>query len=114
MEDLRQFLFRWDATIAGTETPPDDLALRDILLRQIRECHLMKYDIEAFDRAAEKSEKKSYAALFQDIRDLLDRERLRSHRNRIVEKSKQGADKPQPAAPAQGGNPRGKGGRDRG
>ena len=33
----------------------------------------------------------------------------------MVEKNKQGSDKPQPAAPAQGGNPRGKGRRgDRG
>ena len=46
---------------------------------------------------------------------MLDRERLRSNPNRMIEKNKQGSDKPQPAAPAQGGNPRGKGGRgDRG
>ena len=96
---------------AGMETPPDDVVLRDILLRQIRKCHLMKYDIEAFDRASEKSEQTSYAFLLQNNRDLLDRERLRSNRTRMVEKNKQGSDKPQPAAPAQGGNPRGKGGR---
>ena len=35
------------------ETPPGDLVLRDILLRQIRKCQLMKYDIEAFDRVPE-------------------------------------------------------------
>ena len=102
VEDLRRFLNRWDATIAGMETPPDDLVLRDILLRQIRKCQLMKYDIEAFDRDPEKSEQKSYAFLLRNIRDLLDRERLRSNRNRIVEKNKQ-TEKPQPAAPAQGG-----------
>ena len=60
----------------------------------------MKYDIEAFDRASEKSEQKSYAFLLRNI--MLDRERLRSNRNRMVEKNKQGTDKPQPAAPAQG------------
>ena len=113
VEDLRRFLNRWDATIAGMETPPDDLVLRDILLRQIRKCQLMKYDIEAFDRAPEKSEQKSYAFLLRNIRDLLDRERLRSNRNRIVEKNKQ-TEKPQPAAPAQGGKDRGKGKGDRG
>ena len=95
--------------------PPDDLVLRDILLRQIRKCHLLKYGIEAFDRASERSEQNSYAFLLQNIRDFLDRERPRSNRNRIIEKNKQGSDKPQPAAPAQGGNPRGKGDRgDRG
>ena len=113
VEDLRRFLNRWDATIAGMETPPDDLVLRDILLRQIPKCQLMKYDIEAFDRAPEKSEQKSYAYLLRNIRGLLDRERLRSNRNRIVEKNKQ-TEKPQPAAPAQGGKDRGKGKGDRG
>ena len=113
VEDLRRLLNRWDATIAGMETPPDDLVLRDILLQQIRKCQLMKYDIEAFDRAPEKSEQKSYAFLLRNIRDLLDRERLRSNRNRIVEKNKQ-TEKPQPAAPAQGGKDRGKGKGDRG
>eukprot|EP00435_Cladocopium_sp_Y103_P055854 s582_g18.t1 len=90
VEDLRRFLNRWDATIAGMEAPPADSVLRDILLRQIRKCHLMKYDIEAFDEASEKTEQKSYAFLsflLQNIRDLLDRERLRSTRNRIVEKN---------------------------
>ena len=53
VDDLKSFLNQWDATIAGMETPPNDLVLRDILLRQIRKCHLMKYDIEAFDRAFE-------------------------------------------------------------
>ena len=72
----------------------------------------MKYDIEAFDRAPEKSEQKSYAFLLRNNRDLLDRERLRSNRNRIVEKNKQ-TEKPQPAAPAQGGKDRGKGDRGR-
>ena len=97
VEDLRRFLNRWDATIAGMETPPDDLVLRDILLRQIRKCQLMKYDIKACDRALEKSEQKSYAYLLQNIRDLLDRERLRPNRHRIVEKNKQ-TERHQPAA----------------
>jgi len=89
VEDLRGFLNRWDATIAGMEAAPDDLVLRDFLLRQIRKCQLMKYDIAAFDRAPEKSEQKCYAYLLPNICDLLDRERLRSSRNRILEKNKQ-------------------------
>ena len=42
-DDLKRFLNRWDATIAGMETHPDDMVLKDILLRQVRKCHLMKY-----------------------------------------------------------------------
>ena len=74
VDDLKRFLNRWDATIAGMETCPDALVLRDFLLRQIRKCHLMKYGMEAFDRESEKSEQKSYAFLLQNVRDLLDRE----------------------------------------
>ena len=51
--------------------------------------------------------------LIRNIRVFLDRERLRSNRSRIVEKNKQ-TEKPQPAAPAQGGKDRGKGKGDRG
>ena len=79
MGDLKRFLNLWDATIAGMETPQGDLVLRGILLRQIRKSHLLKYGIEAFDRASDRSEQKSYAFLLQNIRDLLDRERLRSN-----------------------------------
>ena len=61
VDDLKRFLNRWDATIAGMEAPPDDLV-------QIRKYHLMKYDIEALDQASEKSEQKSYACLLQNIR----------------------------------------------
>ena len=94
------------------ETPPNDLVLRDILFRQIRKCQLMKYEAEAFDRASENSEQKSYAYLLRNIRGLLDMERHRSNRNRIVEKNKQ-TEKPQPAAPSQGAEDRGKGDRGR-
>ena len=50
---------------AGMATAPDDAVLRDILLRQIRPSQLLKYDIEVFDRAAERSHEKSYEFLHQ-------------------------------------------------
>ena len=84
--DLRKFVNRWDATIAGMENPPDDYVLRDILLRQIRGSSLLKYDIEVFDRAREGSHEKSYAFLHQSMKDMIDRERLRENRNRIVQR----------------------------
>ena len=34
--DLKRFINRWDATIAGMPEPPHENVLRDILLRQIR------------------------------------------------------------------------------
>eukprot|EP00435_Cladocopium_sp_Y103_P019981 s977_g4.t2 len=69
---------------------PDVAVLRDILLRQIRHSQLLKYDIEVFDRASEKSHEKSYECLHQSMRSLVDRERLRENRNQIAEKNKAG------------------------
>ena len=66
---------KWDATLAGMASTPEDAVLRDILLRQIRASHLLKYDIEVFDRASEKSHEKSYSFLHQSMKNLVDRER---------------------------------------
>jgi hypothetical protein len=51
VQDLRRFVNKWDATLAGMATTLEDAALRDIPLRQIRPSQLLKYDIEVFDRA---------------------------------------------------------------
>ena len=107
-QDLRRFINKWDATLAGMAVTPDDAVLRDILLRQIRPSHLLKYDIEVFDRAHEKSHEKSYGFLHQSMKNLIDRERLRENRNRIAEKNKAGVPKDTKAAPAKGD---GRGGR---
>ena len=82
VQDLRRFINKWDATLAGMAVTPDDAVLRDILLRQIRPSQLLKYDIEMFDRAHEKSHEKSYSFLHQSMKNLIDRERLRENRNR--------------------------------
>ena len=84
--DLRKFVNRWDATIAGMESPPDDFVLRDILLRQIRGSSLMKNNIEVFDRAREGTHEKSYKFLHQSMKEMIDRERLRENRNRIAQR----------------------------
>ena len=107
VQDLRRFINKWDATLAGMAVTPDDAVLRDILLRQIRPSQLLKYDIEMFDRAHEKSHEKSYSFLHQSMKNLIDRERLRENRNRIAEKNKAGI-KDTKAAPAKGD---GRGGR---
>ena len=102
VQDLRRFINKWDATLAGMAVTPDDAVLRDILLRQIRPSQLLKYDIEVFDRAHEKSHEKSYGFLHQSMKNLIDRERLRENRNRIAEKNKAGGPKDTKAAPAKG------------
>ena len=113
----RRFVNKWDATLAGMATTPEDAVLRDILLRQIRPSQLLKYDIEVFDRASEKAYEESYSFLHQSMKNLIDRERLRENRNRIAEKKKAGGPKDTKAAPAKGdgrGNPNRKGSPSRG
>ena len=46
VQDLRRFVNKWDATLAGMAISPEDAVLRDILLRQIRPSQLLKYYIE--------------------------------------------------------------------
>jgi len=67
VQDLRRFVNKWDATLAGMAT-----MLRDILLRQIRPSQLLKYDIEVFDRASEKAHEKSYGFLHQSMKNLIE------------------------------------------
>ena len=102
VQDLRRFVNRWDATLAGMATTPEGAVLRDILLRQIRPSQLLKYDIEVFDRASEKAHEKSYSFLLQSMKNLIYRERVRENRNRITEKNKAGGPKDTKAAPAKG------------
>ena len=75
VQDLRRFVNKWDATLAGMASTPEDAVLRDILLRQIRPSQLLTYDIEVFDRASEKSPEKSYSFLHQSMKNSIDRER---------------------------------------
>ena len=86
--DLKRFINRWDATIAGMPEPPHENVLRDILLRQIRTSSILRYDIDLFDRAKEGDHHRSYKFLLQSIKDLIDRERLRENRSRIAERNR--------------------------
>ena len=101
--DLKRFINRWDATIAGMPEPPHENVLRDILLRQIRSSSILGYDIDLFDRAKEGEDNRSHKFLLQSIKDLTDRERLRENRSRIAERNKlkPGDRNDKNAAPAQ-------------
>ena len=85
--DLKKFINRWDAVLAGMKKEPEETVLRDVLLRQIRPSTLLKYDIDTYDRAKEGDPSKTYSFLVKAIRDLIDRERLRENRDRVVDKN---------------------------
>ena len=100
LPDLKRFINRWDAVIAGMKQVPEESILRDVLLRQIRNSVLMKYDIDTYDRAKEGEHHKTYKFLYQSIRDLIDRERLRENRDRIADRQQVKGPKEKAGLPA--------------
>ena len=83
-DDLFTFLHNWESVIAGMSHIPDEVTLRDILLRQIRKSQRLKFDLERYDRAKDGTPEHSYEFLKESIRDLLTRERMRKNRDRIA------------------------------
>ena len=65
--------------IAGISHVPEELTLRDILLRQIRGSQKLKYDLDTCDRAKECAETHAYEFLLNAIKNLLTRERVRKN-----------------------------------
>lgn len=107
LADIKRFINKWDATLAGMATMPAEMTLRDLFLRQIRHAPTLKYDIDLFDRAKEGEYNKSYDFLVKSVRDYIDRERLRQNRDRIAARQNPAA-KAAPAGPGGGGKGDGK------
>ena len=106
-DDLSSFIHNWESVIAGISHVPEELTLRDILLRQIRGCHKLKYDLDTYDRAKEGTETHTYQFLLSSIKNLLTRERVRKNRDKIAKAH--GAKYGAPAS--EEGKGKGKGGR---
>ena len=99
--DLKRFLNAWDSVIAGMKRPPEEKVLKDIWLRQVRSCHLLRYDIDTYDRCRDDDPNKSYDFLMRCMRDLIERDRLRENGERVskVDASKAPTPKAGAAAP---------------
>ncbi|OLP98785.1 hypothetical protein AK812_SmicGene18734 [Symbiodinium microadriaticum] len=74
-DDLSTFLYNFESVIAGMNHVPDEVTLRDILLRQLRKSHSIKYDLQIFDRAKEGTPTHTYAFLVNAVKEHLTRER---------------------------------------
>ena len=76
-DDLTSSLRNWESVIAGMNHVPEEMVLRDILLRQIWKSSRsrVKYDLEIYDHAKEGSPSHAFF-LLQSIRDLLTWERV--------------------------------------
>ena len=59
-DDLSTFIHNWESVIAGLNHQPEETTLRDILLRELRNSHKLKSDLEVYDRAKEGEEKHTY------------------------------------------------------
>ena len=98
--DLKRFLNAWDSVIAGMKKPPEEKVLKDILLRQVRSCHLLRYDIDTYDRCRDDDPNKSYDFLMRCMRDLIERDRLRENRERVSKVNASKAPTPKAGAAA--------------
>ena len=83
-DDLSTFLCNFESVIAGMNHVPDEVTLRDILLRQLRKSHSIKYDLQIFDRAKEGTPTHTYAFLVNAVKEHLTRERTRRNRDLIA------------------------------
>ena len=83
-DDLSTFLYNFESVIAGMNHVPDEVTLRDILLRQLRKSHSIKYDLQIFDRAKEGTPTHTYAFLVNAVKEHLTRERTRRNRDLIA------------------------------
>ena len=74
--------------------------LKDILLRQVRSCHLLRYDIDTYDRCRDDDPNKSYDFLMRCMRDLIERDRLRKNQERVSKVNASKAPTPKAGAAA--------------
>ena len=109
-DDLSTFLSSWESVMSGLSHMPDETTLRDIFLRELRQSKRLKYDLEIYDRAKERSDQHSYAFLKNSIREMLTRERKRKNRDRIARSH---GDKYGAAASPRSASPSHRGGRER-
>ena len=98
--DLKRFLNAWDSVIAGMKKPPEEKVLKDILLRQVRSCHLLRYDIDTYDRCRDDDPNKSYDFLMRCVRGLIERDRRRENRERVSKVNASKAPTPKAGAAA--------------
>ena len=83
-DDLKSFMYNWDAVVAGMKHIPDEHTMRDLFFRQIKKSNRMRYDIDTYERAKEGDPKHTYAFLEKSVRDLITRERVKDNRDRIA------------------------------
>ena len=80
-DDLKGFVSRWDAVIAGMREDPGDRWKDAYFHSSIKRFKPLEHDLAIYDRAPEGDANHTYAFLIKSARDYLERRRLEKMRN---------------------------------
>ena len=107
-DDLRGFITRWDAVIAGMTSEPDMMWKQAYFYNAIKTFKPLSHDLAVYDRTPEGEPNRSYEFLMKAARDYLERRRLEKMRQ-ATKKSVSGKRDatPAPTRPPSAGKPTG-------
>ena len=107
-DDLRGFITRWDAVIAGMTSEPDMMWKQAYFHNAIKNFKPLSHDLAVYDRTPEGEPNRSYDFLMKVARDYLERRRLEKMRQ-ATKKSVSGKRDatPAPTRPPSAGKPTG-------
>ena len=107
-DDLRGFITRWDAVIAGMTSEPDTIWKQAYFHNAIKNFKPLSHDLAVYDRTPEGEPNRSYEFLMKAARDYLERKRLEKMRQ-ATKKSVSGKREaaPAPNRPPSAGKPQG-------
>ena len=107
-DDLRGFITRWDAVIAGMTSEPDMMWKQAYFHNAIKNFKPLSHDLAVYDRTPEGEPNRSYDFLMKAARDYLERKRLEKMRQ-ATKKSVSGKRDatPAPTRPPSAGKPTG-------
>ena len=83
-DDLKAFLRKWESVLTGMSHVPDPATLKDLSYREVRKSRKLRFDLDVYERASEGSSDRSYEFLINSVRRYLDRERLRTNREKSL------------------------------
>ena len=94
-DDLRGFITRWDAVIAGMTSEPDTMWKQAYFHNAIKNFKPLSHDLAVYDRALEGEPNRSYEFVMKAARDFLERKRLekmrRQERSNFLERHRESA-----------------------
>ena len=103
-DDLRGFITRWDAVIAGMTSEPDTMWKQAYFHNAIKNFKPLSHDLAVYDRTPEGDPNRTYDFLMKAARDYLERKRLEKMRQ-ATKKSLSGKKEalPAPTRPSSAG-----------